>query len=56
MILDIHNYNLFILIIIIYVYISDFRTWWEIPTIVHFCKYFSPFCEDLCPIDITVST
>lgn len=40
----------------IYVFVSDLQTWWEIPSIVHFCKFFSLFSKDICPIDITVST
>lgn len=39
----------------LFVNIPDVLTWWEIPSIVHFCDVFSAFCEDLSPINITVS-
>lgn len=48
------NYDKYLLIP--FWFISDnIQSWWEIPSVVHFCEVFSPFCEDLCPININVS-
>jgi len=37
-------------------YISEIQTWWEIPSIVHFCNVFTLITKDISRIDINVST
>ncbi|XP_025422265.1 uncharacterized protein LOC112691988 isoform X2 [Sipha flava] len=31
---------------------EDIQTWWEVPSIVHFCKMFNDICNGIFPIDI----
>jgi len=42
--------------LIINYYILEIQTWWEIPSIVHFCKVFTLITKDISRIDINVST